>query len=94
MLKCLWEVSKEMDKFLFAWGEQDERETQIHQHEPRQGWWDDGMNKRTWTRHTTALLKKNAIYYNLSHSILEDTEVGSEFPQMNFADIEEVYISS
>lgn len=45
MLKCLWEVSKEMDKFLFAWGEQDERGTQTHQHEPRQGWWDDGMNK-------------------------------------------------
>lgn len=29
MLKCLWEVSKEMDKFLFAWGEQDERGTEM-----------------------------------------------------------------
>lgn len=29
MLKCLWEVSKEMDKFLLAWGEQDEKGTEM-----------------------------------------------------------------
>lgn len=29
MLKCLWEVSKDTNKFLFAWGEQDERETEM-----------------------------------------------------------------
>lgn len=69
-------------------------EQRCHQHGPREGWWNDGMNKRTRTRQTTALLKKNAIYYNLSYSTQENTEVGSEFPQMNFADIEAVYISS